>query len=120
MPYDINDIRERVREYIAVRHSNLHLDEPCKLDVIPAGEDEDSDWMFYIQYENRAMSKKHLECEFDRYTVDMPIGDMEARQGCGADYITIRSGQPLLIGDGDDGGAVEATDGIVRIWLRAI
>jgi hypothetical protein len=120
MPYDLDDIRERVREYIAVRHPGLHLDEPCSLTVVPAGEDEDSDWMFYIQYENRTMSAKHLAREFDRYTCDMPAGTMEARQGCGNDYITVRSGLPLLVGDGDDSLAVEARDGIVRIWLRAI
>lgn len=120
MAYDLEEIRERVRDYIAVRHPGLHLDEPCNLTVVPAGEDEDSDWMFYIQYTNRAMSAKHLACEFDRYTVDMPRGTMEAWQGTGNDYITVRSGRPLLVGDGDDSLAVEARDGIVRIWLRAI
>jgi hypothetical protein len=120
MPYDLNDIRERVREYIAVRHPNLRLDEPCNLTVVPGGEEEDSDWMFYIQYENRAMSGKHLTREFDRYTSDIPAGTMEPWQGKGNDYITVRSGQPLLIGDGDDSGAVEARDGIVRIWLRRL
>jgi hypothetical protein len=120
MPYDLNDLRERVREYIAVRHPNLHLDDPCNLTIVPAGEDEDSDWMFYIQYENRAMPAKHLAREFDRYTSDIPAGTMEPWQGRGGDYITVGSGQPLLIGDGDDSLAVEARDGIVRIWLRAI
>lgn len=118
MPYDLDDIRERVREYIAVRHPNLNLDEPCSLTVVPA--EEGTDWFFLIQYRNPAMSAKHLACEFDRYTVDMPIGDMEARQGCGNDYITVRSGPPLLVGDGDDGLAVDAVDGLVNVWLRAI
>jgi hypothetical protein len=120
MAYDLEDITERVREYIAARHPNLCLDDNCSLTVVPAGEEGDFDWMFFIQYSNPAMTAKHLEAEFMRYTTDMPIGTMETWQGTGNDYITVRSGRPLLVGDGDDSGAVKARDGLVRVWLRAL
>jgi hypothetical protein len=119
--YDLDDLNERVREYIAARHPTLHLDEPCSLKVINEPSGRGGGWMFIIQYRNPAMSRKHLLAEFTRYTVDIPQGNMEARDGCGGDYITVRSGPPLLIGDGDDSLAVYAAgDGLVSIWLRAI
>jgi hypothetical protein len=118
--YDLDDIRERVREYISVRHPGLHLDDPCNLTVIEDPAHAGEDWMFLIQYRNKAMRAKHLYVEFCRYTVDSPMGSMEAWQGCGNDYITVRSGQPLLIGDGDDSLAVKTEDGLVSIWLRQL
>lgn len=116
MAYDLEDIRERVREYIQVRHPGLHLDEPCSLTVVR--DNGDSDWLFYIEYRNHAMPAKHLHAEFIRYCSDYSMGTMEAWQGTGNDYITVRSGKPLLIGDGDDSLAVETSDGLARIWLR--
>ncbi len=120
MAYDLVDIEERVREYIAVRHPHLHLADNCSLRVVipdgyPTGEEA---WMFHIEYRNPAMRRRHLVNEFMRYTTDMPIGDMEPWQGCGCDYITVRSGRPLAIGDGDDSLAIEARDGYIYIWLR--
>lgn len=118
--YDLDDIRERVREYLVVRHPGLIIDDDHLTVIRDTRYDEGQDWMFLIQYRNKAMPKKHLLAEFDRYTLDFPKGTMEAREGLGGDYITVRSGLPLLIGDGDDGGAVEAVDGLATIWLRAI
>lgn len=117
MAYDLQDIKERVREYIAARHPGLHFEDNCSLAVVV---DPQRAWMFYIQYRNPAMSKKHMWAQFSRYTIDFPQGTMDSRDGCGGDYITVRSGRPLLIGDGDDTGAVTAEDGLCTIWLRAI
>lgn len=111
--YDLNDITERVREYLAVRHPRL---DPNNVTVIR--DLEGQDWMFLIQVRIPELSPTEIDREFDRYRVDIPL-ETKAWQGLGADHITVRSGKPLMIGDGDDLLAVSVSkDGLATIWLR--
>lgn len=121
MAYNLGEITKRVREYLEVRHPDLPFDPPsARLSVrVPKEYSHDDPWMFYIEYVNPTMTAADMTNEFDRYCVDCPDdGKGGGWRGQGADYITVRSGKPLLIGDGDDSGAIDARNGYCRIWLR--
>ena len=114
MPYNLDLVTERVREYLEVRHPRL---DPANVRVI---DENGHDWLFNILVTITGLPDAELDWEFDRYRHDRPQFDleMEAWQGLGNDYITIPKCKPLGIGDGDDTGAVWIKDHVVHIWLR--
>lgn len=118
--YNPSDIEQRVKEYLAVRHPEL---DPNNVSVVRDPETA-GDWMWLIQVRIPAMNDEQLLFEFCRYMCDSTFNgedcasDLPPVMGRGADYITVRTGRPLLIGDGDDSLAVKVKDGVVTIWLR--
>src|SRR3954471_16664026 len=109
MAYDLDDILEHVRDYLDVRHPEL---DRANVQLIRDPKYGNTDWMFNIQVRIPAMNDEQLLFEFCRYQCDSDFNaedcasDLPSWMGRGNDYITVRSGRPLLIGDGDDSGAV--------------
>lgn len=113
--YNLKEIQTEVRKYLTARHPIL---QPGDITVVR--ETPGNDRHFYIEIQCPAlMSNTACALEFCRYTLDTPREGYEAWQGCGGDFITVTSGRPLLIGDGDDGMAMEVySTQRVTIWLR--
>lgn len=120
MAYDLNEIQDRVRDYLDARHPEL---DPNNVTVV-RDPSHAGDWMFNILVRIPTMNNEMLLFEFCRYMCDSPFNgrdcasNLPKSMGRGNDRIKVKSGRPLLIGDGDDSLAVKVDNGLVTIWLR--